>query len=323
MSVLLQFILIVLFMVGAAFFAGMETGMISINRIRLRHFVRKKRPGASILMKFLDKPDRLLGTTLVWTNLCVVASSILAAGMMTRLIGPWGKLVSGVIMTILLIIVAEFLPKAWFQSRPLARTLPYANLLRLSEIVIRPFALLILRFGDLIIFAPETDRIDTITREEIGTLVDDEVRHGVISLEEYQMIRKAMSVSKLRVSEIMSQKDEIVSINGSMTVSEVYATARNSEYTKLPFFDKDKKKLLGMVDVDRLLAIDPVGDVRQLIYGIMMPVEVIPETAFVSEVLAMARTNRSKMFMVGSRDGSDLIGLVTVGDVFKEILGEV
>ena len=85
-------LLLILFCLAAtAFFAGIETGVISIHRMRLRHFVRQGQPGARVLQGFLDNPDRLLGTTLVGTNLSVVVVSVVSASLAVRYLGRWGE----------------------------------------------------------------------------------------------------------------------------------------------------------------------------------------------------------------------------------------
>ena len=88
---MIESVVLVLCMAGAALFAGIETGEISIHRMRLRHFVRHGSYSARILQGFLHRPDRFLGTTLVGTNICVVVASILGASLAVRWIGEWGE----------------------------------------------------------------------------------------------------------------------------------------------------------------------------------------------------------------------------------------
>ncbi len=134
----LLLLLILVCMLGHAFFAGIETGVISIHRMRLRHFVRKGSMNARILESFVTNFDRLLGTTLVGTNICVVIISVVAASLAVQLNIPGGKAASSAVMTILIIVFAEYLPKAWFHSRPLERCERFATVLRFAEWILQP-----------------------------------------------------------------------------------------------------------------------------------------------------------------------------------------
>ena len=96
-------------MAGCVFFAGMETGVISVNRLRLRHLVRHNVRGAKIVEMFLLKPDLLLGTTLVGNNLCAISSSIVAASMGYRLGGAAGTTIAAILFTVVLLVVGSSL----------------------------------------------------------------------------------------------------------------------------------------------------------------------------------------------------------------------
>jgi Mg2+/Co2+ transporter CorB len=136
----LQVLIILLCMVGTAFYAGIETGMISIHRMRLRHFVREGLPGAEILEGFLSKPDRLLGTTLVGTNLCMVIVSVVHTSLGARLSEKWGEPVAAVMATVLVLICCEYLPKAWFLSKPFDRCRPLPMKVRSTACSLQPKA---------------------------------------------------------------------------------------------------------------------------------------------------------------------------------------
>ncbi|MEI8352863.1 MAG: CNNM domain-containing protein, partial [bacterium] len=131
-------ILLLCCLAGAAFFEGMETGVISLNRMRLRHLAEQGDKAARILQNFLEQPDRLLGTTLMGTNLFIVTASVISANRGSRL-GEWGEAFTGMITTLLALVFSQYLPKAWFQSRPLKRCRPCAIPLRWSALMLRPF----------------------------------------------------------------------------------------------------------------------------------------------------------------------------------------
>jgi Mg2+/Co2+ transporter CorB len=128
-AVMLESILLLICFAAAWFFAGIETGVISINRLRLRHLVRRKVPGAETIQLFVRNTDLLFGTVLVGNNIACTVASITAVGLATERWGPRGAAAAGVLTTLIILIFCEFFPKAWFQSFPAARCLPFAPLL--------------------------------------------------------------------------------------------------------------------------------------------------------------------------------------------------
>ena len=140
MSVPATLLLILVSVIGSAFYSGMETGVVAVNRLRLRHLVRNRVPGAAQLQAFLQEPDHLLGTTLVGTNLFNAIASVAAVGLGAHLLGKTGYGVAQVVITIVLLVFGEFLPKAWFQGRPAARTLPFIRFLAWNGYVFYPLS---------------------------------------------------------------------------------------------------------------------------------------------------------------------------------------
>ena len=130
-------ILILLCLLGAGFFDGMETGVISLNRMRLRHLAETGDRAARILQNFIQQPERLLGTTLVGTNLCIVIVSVISTNWVSQM-HPWVQTLNAVATTLVVLIFAAYLPKAWFQSFPLERCRPFAIPLRWSSLILRP-----------------------------------------------------------------------------------------------------------------------------------------------------------------------------------------
>ena len=128
---------------ASAFFAGIETGVISMNRLRLLHRARLGSRNAKLLSGYLREPERLLGTTLVGCNLMSVVLSTLATDMGAPF-GSAGIGAAAAFTTLILLLFGEFLPKSWFGSRPLERCVPAAPLLRFCELLFLPLSKLLM-----------------------------------------------------------------------------------------------------------------------------------------------------------------------------------
>lgn len=319
MSVMLQLILILLFMIASAFFSGIETGIISINRIRLSHFVRKKKPGADLLMSFLENPHRLLGATLVGNNIAAVACSILSASLAIKLFGSAGKFASTIIMSILLLVFCEFLPKAWFQSQPIWRCIPFAKLFQIVERILRPLAFSTTWISSVLVPAPGHKNQHHITREEIKAVIDEEALHGIISQEEHKMILRTIDLSSMQVKEIMRNISETAVLDDTMSLSQMLEIVAKNDYTRFPYKKTEDNTIKGFIDIGVLLSLNEDAD-KTNIENLVQPLHQIYETALVTEILTLAKTTRQRIFLVISESTNEITGLVTVGDVFRKIL---
>jgi putative hemolysin len=186
------------------FFAGIETGLISINRLRLRHLVRRKVPGADIIQFFLQNPDALLGTTLVGTNIAVTVSSVIAAGVGARIAGGVGSLVADLLITLVILVFCEYFPKAWFQSHPASRSLPFAPLLKYSRLVLLPISVPLMAVVKFLIplrnHAQKTQPF--VTREEIVHLASEGRSSGILTSAEHKMIHEVIQLKTKTCREI-------------------------------------------------------------------------------------------------------------------------
>jgi len=321
-SILLLIILIC--MIGHAFFAGIETGVISIHRLRLRHFVRQGSINAGILEKFILNFDRLLGTTLVGTNICVVINSVAAANIAEKLALPGGKAISSVVMTILIVLFAEYLPKAWFRSRPLERCERFAGVLRVTEIIFMPFSYVIIGMARLI--SPgEKDTFAKpapfVTREDLKTLAKEGEKDGVLSSKERDMIHKVIELSGKDAEDIMIPCKEIIMAYSDMKTPEFYALARKSGRTRMPVADRKTGEFTGIVNVFHLLAAGKEIADEKTVADFMRPPQFIPAEMPVDDILPHMRRGRQPICLVKKDD--KVTGLITTEDILRVIVGKL
>lgn len=177
MSIQLELVLLAVLILLSAFFSGIETGTVSINRFRLDHLVRRRNRKAVFIRKLLDHPDQLLGTTLVGNNIVNTAMPVLATSIAIRLFGEWGPWVSGVFMSVCILILCEYLPKAWFQSHPIKRVLPLAWVMRFFGMLFRPVTITLAWISRHVIPAPQGDGAaskEWLTREHLEYVLSPE-----------------------------------------------------------------------------------------------------------------------------------------------------
>ncbi|MCE9614412.1 MAG: hemolysin family protein [Lentisphaerae bacterium] len=324
MTELLQVVLILLCMAGCAFYAGIETGVISIHRMRLRHFSRQGEPGADILEEFLKDSDRLLGTTLTGTNLFLVLVSVFSASLGRRLHGTYGESVAAAVTTIIVVVFCEYLPKAWFHSRPLARSLRFARLLQLSEALFRPLSVTVVGITRWLIPGAKASLSETVpfvTRDDLLALAREGEEHGVLSREERVMIHRVFDLSRKVAREIMVPRAQMTFVTSASTIPEIFEKARTSGFTRLPVFHAERNEFVGILNVSYVLTHAAANPGRTAEW-FARPQVIVHERTPVDNILPLMRRSRQPLALV-QNDREEITGLLTTEDVLDEIVGQL
>jgi len=321
---LLLWLLILVCVVGYAVYAGVETGVISIHKMRLRHFVREGVKGARLLERFMDQPDRLLGTTLVGTNLCLVILSVVAAGLADRSMGHWGQPVSVFGVPVLVLIFCEYLPKAWFQSRPFHRSRRFARLLRVSEMVFRPLSVSVVWLTRYLV--PGASKAFShprpfVTKEELKILAHEGEKSGELTPRERVMIHRVFELSAKPARQIMVPRQEMTFVESDMTITEFFKVARSSALTRMPVYDRAQDAFVGIVNVFYVLSAGRQDEQKTVADFVRKPL-FIPENMPVDDILPRMRRSQQPVCLV--QDGDKRVtGLITTEDILEEIVGEL
>jgi putative hemolysin len=306
---------------GGAFFAGMETGIISINRLRLHHLVLRGLKPASVIERFLQNPERLLSTTLVGTNLCYSVFAIVLTSLLLRTGLPGAPVVAHVSSTILLLVFCEYLPKAWFQALPLTRTLPFAWVLEGFARLFRPIGRTVAGLVDALLGSTvEGQPVQPLlTREDLIHLTAESGRSGALSPFESRMIRGVFDLSGIRCRDIMVPADRIVRVDAGLSAGELTALAHQTELNRFPVWDAGRNRYIGIVHIfDALSDPEPAG---KTVKDYMRPPQFIEEHMLVDHILPRMRATRQPMTLVVGSDGA-VAGLITINNVLRVIVGQ-
>lgn len=317
----IEFILISICLVGSAFFSGIETGLISINRLRLRHLIRHKIKGADILQEFLDKPDYLLGTTLVGNNIVNTVVSIVAVSVGTRLLGPHGSWLTSVGVTLTLLIFCEYLPKAWFRSFPSRRCLPFATPLKMIGRFLYPLSnalMSLIRILTPFASKTESNSAPAITRDEVLHLVREGHKSGSLSNDEVRMITGVFDLRTMTCAEIMVPRKDMVYIHQDTQYDDIIMFARAQQANQFAVFDRDRQMFVGIVYIFDVLADhEPAGKTAK---DYMRPPQLVASTTPVDHILPRMRVTKQPIVLV-TNDDYQVDGFVTLDMVLEEIIG--
>ncbi|NLF23838.1 MAG: DUF21 domain-containing protein [Lentisphaerae bacterium] len=322
MIVALQIALLLACLAGSAFFSGIETGIIAINRLRLMHQARNGSAAAGIIEGYLRQTDRLLGTTLVGNNLVNVMLATVAAAIGEAQGGAVGQMVSGVLIALAVLICGEYLPKAWFTSRPLERCLPFAHLLQLAEQLLKPlasFCMFLTQWAT--VGAGNGRRTQFVTREHLHLLTRDSEAGGQISTFERLMISRVLDMQVKTAGDIMTPLAKVARVDEQATIADAIACVRTRGHMKIPVFTTGGARCLGIVYMQDVLAKLP-GPEQDPVIRHMKPAFFLQATVRADDVLPLLRRHRQHIALI--RDAQQQVcGIVTIENVLKILVGNL
>ena len=316
-------VLLVLCHACCAFFAGMETGVVSINRMRLLHLARGGDSRARLLAQYIRDPDRFLGTLLVGGNLASVAISTLAAGIAWSLWGARGLGLSSAVSTATILVFGEFLPKAWFGSRPLSRCLPFARLLRATELVLLPTSKLFVSVAGLFVPVSGTNAASgrLVTREHLQWLARNSEAGGLISPLEGLMINRALALQAKTALDVMTPMDAVVTLAPDSQLADVSALVAKTGHGKFPVIDKATGKCFGVLHVQDVLA-RISGNPDDAALEFARKPFYVRSSARADDILPLLRRNGQRLGVVRDKSGR-LCGIVTIDAMLATIVGNI
>lgn len=314
------FVLIIL----SAFFSGSETGMMALNRYRLRHLARHKHRGALKASALLERPDRLIGLILLGNNFVNILASSLATVVALRLFGEAGIAIAAGILTLVILIFAEVAPKTLAALHPERVAFPAAFVLSPLLKIFYPLVAGInwIANGVLRLFKISPEAIDSeqLSREELRTVVNE--AGAMISGRYRRMLVSILDLEKVTVNDIMVPKAEINGIDLEDDKQTILDQLTSSQHTLLPLFRGDIDDIVGVLHLRKMLEPLEHGDLTiNELHQLADEPYFVPAGTPLSTQLTNFQRQKARLGLVVDEYG-DIEGLVTLEDILEEIVGE-
>ena len=315
--------LLVFLLLCSAFFSSSETGMLSLNRYRLRHQAKEGHRGAKRAIELLSRPDRLLGTILVGNNFVNILASSIATVLAMQLWGEAGIAIATIGLTVILLIFGEITPKTLAALRPEVIAYPVSLPLMLLQKVLYPLVALLGWISNgllrLIGVDPSKRGTDSLSTEELRSVVRES---GSDLSNRQSMLLGILDLERVTVDDIMIPRNEVTGIDLDDDLETIIGQLRTTSHTRLPVFHKDINHVVGIVhmrQIARLLSHDQLTK-ESLLEACNEPY-FVPENTPLSTQLLNFQKEKRRIGIVVDEYG-DVLGIVTLEDILEEIVGE-
>jgi len=316
---------ILFFLLLSAFFSGSEIAFVSANKLGIELMKNKGSRRGLILARFFDKPKNFIGTMLVGNNITLVIFTMLMSGLILAPLkyalgeGFWVHLVSTIIITIVVLIFGEFLPKTLFRlyanemlftlAYPLAvinfiLAIPARLMTWLSNLILRVF-----------VAKPEEQMETVLTRVDLEHFIQDTAIQSNDDIET-DMFKNALHLQQVKVKQVMVPRTEIVYIDVDSTIDELIQAFQETKHSRILVCDGDIDHVLGYVHHQQLL--QKHRSLRRLI----MDIPIVPEVMGVFDLMFFLTRERNSIACVVDEFGGTA-GLITLEDILEEIFGEI
>ncbi len=316
--------LLALLIVLSGFFSGSETGLMTLNRYRLRHLQRTGHLGAKKASKLLERPDRLIGVILFGNNLVNIAASAIVTLIGYRLYGDLGVAVATVLLTVVILLFSEVTPKTLAAIHPERIAFPaafvYQPLLRVLYPIV--FVINLLANGILKLFGvtPEQAAEHSLSGEELKTVVSE--AGAMIPRRHQKMLLSILDLEKVTVEDIMVPRNEIASIDIEDDWDEILHELIQNQHTRLPVCRGSIDNLIGIVHLRRVLNLVADNQLnKETLLALAREPYFVPEGTPLNQQLVNFQNQHRRIGFVVDEYG-DIQGLVTLEDILEEIVGE-
>lgn len=316
--------LLVFLLLCSAFFSSSETGMLSLNRYRLRHQAKEGHRAARRASELLAHPDRLLGTILLGNNFVNILASSIATVLAMQLWGEAGIAIATIGLTVILLIFGEITPKTLAALRPEIVAYPVSLPLKLLQKVLYPLVALLswvsnglLRLLGLDLSNKGSDSLST---EELRSVVRES--GSDLPLNRQSMLLGILDLERVTVDDIMIPRNEVTGIDLDDDLESIVSQLRTTPHTRLPVFRNDINQIEGIVhmrQIARLLSHDQLTK-DSLLEACSEPY-FVPENTPLSTQLLNFQKQKRRIGIVVDEYG-DVRGVVTLEDILEEIVGE-
>ncbi len=319
---IVELVVLIVLLILSAFFSSAETAISSVNRVKVRAMAEEGKKHAGALNKIYDNYDRALTTILIGNNIVNLSASSLTTILAIRMFGNVYVSVATGILTFLVLIFGEIVPKTWARRKADRLSLSFAPVIRGMMTVLFPVVFVIQNVARFIlfIFGQHAATGDAITETELRTYVDVSHEDGVIESDEKKIINNVFDFSDAIARDVMIPRVDIISISEDASYKDIMKLFRETMYTRLPVYRGEPENIVGFINVKDLLRLKnpetfEVSKFRRDAFYTY-------EYKKTNDLLIEMRDSANTLAFVLNEYG-ETVGMITLEDLLEEIVGQI
>ncbi len=309
----------------SGFFSGSEIAFTSCNEVRMRNEAEDGNRRAGRVVRILEHFDNALSAILIGNNLVNIAASSLTSVFMLLLLGTdkW-TFIGTIVVTILVIIFGETIPKITVKKTANTTAMKYSGIVYFLMLVLKPLILIVVGLVNLVtkpIKEVKTEADEEESVEELHSIIDTAEDEGVLDSDQSEIVQAAIDFKDISASDVMTARVDIEAINVEDSLEEILLQVQDSSYSRFPVYEGSIDNVIGTLHLNHLLrAMAGEGEVD--LRSLLLPPCFVYKTMKLPKVLNTLKTAKQHLALV-TDEYSGTLGLISMEDVLEQIVGDI
>lgn len=320
----IELIVIIVGVIGSAFFSSSETALTSLNVFKIRQMEENGVENSSLVRKLTDDIGKVLTTILIGNNIVNIVTTTVATIFFTDLFGPSGAIISTIVLTLTILIFGEVTPKNIASSSSEKVALKVAKPIKFFDFILKPmsfFLQAITNFLTRLLIGENAKKGDLVTEEDLKTIVDVSEEQGVINDQESEIINNVFEFGDSDVEDIMTARTNMEAIAVDMEDRDLKDFLKNCKHSRIPVYGKSIDNIIGilhMKDIVAFIAEDKALNIEEMV----RPAFYVYDNMHIFDLFkSMRGENVSLAIVIDEYGGTS--GIVTIEDIVEELVGEI
>ena len=318
-----SYILLVILIALSAFFSASETAYTTVNKIRLQNYVDAGSKKAKTALFIAENYDRTLTTILIGNNIVNIGASSIATLLFVKLFGPSGAAISTAVMTILILIFGEVLPKSFAKESSEKFALAFSRPLRILMTLFWPGVFLFIQLKKVAkhISPIKEEETPTVTEQELKFIVESIEDEGVLEKQESELVQHALEFDEKTVQEVLTPRVDMTTLDIEDDLQTNIGLVLTERFSRIPVCRGTSDRIIGILHTKDLLEALVRGDAIDLA-SMVQPAFFVYKTKKLSSLLADFKRNKTHVAIV-TDDYGGTVGMVTMEDLLEELVGDI
>lgn len=315
-SIIVKISLVIVMMVFSALFSGTETAYSSVNKLRLKNYEAQGNKKAAKALKLANRFDDVLTAVLIGNNIVNIATSSVSTLIFVSFFGSSGAGISTVVVTVLVLVFCEVLPKSYAKRNAEKLALLFASPLSVLVTVLKPFVWILNKMSSIF----KGGEAPTVTEDELKYMIDEIEEEGIIEEQESELVKSALDFDEITVGEILIPRVKVIGVEVTDSIDEIKKTFGNEMYSRMPVYEKSLDNIIGIITNKAFfkMLVEGKTDIREIV----QEVPHIADTNLISEAMKLMQRAKIHLAVVTDQYGGTR-GIITLEDIIEELVGEI